>query len=263
MENNLTILNELKALSPILAEKRPGHPYSVPEGYFSQFPMIMAEKVESPLASKMSDPMQVPAGYFNNLAEDILKKIKSQETFSETDYRSELLEKIGRNMPYTVPGGYFESLDARVQKRVAFTGELEMAKTQTPYSVPAGYFETLPGKILSRVSTGTEKTKLFTIGFAQKVYRYAAAAILVGIVSVAGLIYYQKQPAGKVAVDMNSVSLDELQNYVTGQEMLQPENSIIATNGDLKADDLKEFLKDMPEETLREYVQEYAQPNIN
>lgn len=247
----------------MLAEQRPGHPYSVPEGYFNTFPLKMSEKVQAPLESKIPVPMDVPAGYFNNLAADILKKVRAQEAISETEYHSELLEKVGRTMPYSVPAGYFESLDGRMAKAVSFHQELEGARWKNPYSVPAGYFETLPGKILSRVASGSEKAKVLSMGFARKVYRYAAAAILVGIVSVAGLMYYRNQPAGTVAVDMNSVSLDELQNYVTGQDMLQTENAVMATNGDLKADDLKEFLNDMPEETLRQYVQEYAQPNIN
>lgn len=263
MENNLTILNELKALSPLLAEQRPGHPYSVPAGYFSQFPIRMAEKAASPLPSKMDVPMDVPAGYFNNLAADILKKIKTQETLSEKEVHSELLEKAGKKMPYSVPEGYFESLDAHLQKKVGLHRDLKAAQTKNPYTVPEGYFEGFPARMLSRVNLGTEKARLFSIGFARKVYRYAAAAILVGVVSVAALMYFRNQPAGTASVDMNSVSLDELQNYVTGQELLQPENSIIATNGDLKADDLKEFLNDMPEETLQQYVQEYAQPNIN
>ena len=69
--------------------------------------------------------------------------------------------------------------------------------------------------------------------------------------------------ATATSFDINSISIDELQNYLTGQDLVDMENDIIATNGDLEAGDLKEFLDDLPEAALQQYVQEYTDPNTN
>ncbi|HSB91565.1 MAG TPA: hypothetical protein VLC28_00545, partial [Flavitalea sp.] len=101
-----------------------------------------------------------------------------------------------------------------------------------------------------------------------KVYRYAAAAVVVGILAVSALMIFKNQQAitpGKTVTsfDINSISSDELQSYITGQDLVDVDNDIIATSGDLEAADLEEFLSDLPEAALQQYVQQYTDPNIN
>jgi hypothetical protein len=272
MENRKTILEELRSLSPYLAENQPGHPYTVPVGYFEGFPGTMVEQLSgSVLAVPHETPMQVPAGYFDGVAASILARIKQAESVESIDEESEVLARIGKKMPYEVPAGYFEQLSTSIESvywNESAPNILTVINRKNPFMVPDGYFEQLPSQIKKAVHPVKPQAALYSIGFVRKVYRYAAAAILVGIVSVAALMYLRTtSPATTVAqntaVDINNISIDELQNYLSGQEAIESDNLFIATNGDLEAGDLKEFLNDMPEATLQKYVQDYAQPNTN
>src|SRR5437868_452085 len=103
MENKNTIFEELKSLSPFLAEKRPGHPYEVSANYFEELPARILLQVSGPVVPvSQGMPMDVPAGYFDGLASAILSKIKETES-TLLDHGSEVLNSIGKNTPYQVP----------------------------------------------------------------------------------------------------------------------------------------------------------------
>jgi len=271
MENRNTIFLELQSLSPVLAEQRPGHPYEVPEGYFGGFPDTMILKVTEPAVPASSImPMDVPAGYFDGLAASILSKIKQSESVLP-DHGSELLAGIGKVMPYQVPSGYFEQTVNHLESvywNESAPNVLTVIGKKNPYTAPEGYFKQLPSRLLNQVRTIRKPAPVFPLSFVKKVYRYAAAAVVIGILSVSALMIFRNQQsvnpgATATSFDINSISIDELQNYLTGQDLVDMENDIIATNGDLEAGDLKEFLDDLPEAALQQYVQEYADPNTN
>jgi len=256
----------------MLAEERPGHPYRVPADYFESIAGNVITKVsETIMPTSRQMPMSIPGGYFDGLADSILGKIKASETNEAGDPQSELLSSIGKHMPFSVPAGYFEKLEqdiASVYWNEAAPTVLTVINRKNPFMVPDGYFQQFPSQVARKIRPVKKEAAVYPIDFVKKVYRYAAAAIIIGIISVAGLMYWKNDPspsavAGNSPVDINSISIDELQNYVSGQELIETENLFIATNNDLDAGDLKEFLDDMPEETLQKYVQEYAQPNTN
>jgi hypothetical protein len=271
MENKNTIFLELQSLSPFLAEKRPGNPYEVPPTYFDGFPERMVMQVSEPIvAGSTLMPMDVPAGYFHGLAASILNKIKQSEA-NTADHGSELLATIGKHTPYEVPSNYFENTIQDLESvywNESAPSVLTVVGQINTYTVPDGYFKQLPSTILAKVRTAKKQTPVYPLSFVKKVYRYAAAAVLVGIVSVGALMYFKNQQAPNpvattTSFDINNISIDELQNYLTGHELFDTGNDIIATNADLDAADLKEFLNDMPESALQQYVQEYADPNTN
>jgi hypothetical protein len=79
----------------------------------------------------------------------------SVNILSELQAISPEVARIGRQLPYEVPAGYFEGLAAQVMQRIreeeaALPPVLQQAGTN-PYSVPAGYFDQLAGNILARV----------------------------------------------------------------------------------------------------------------
>jgi hypothetical protein len=271
MENKNTILQELLSLSPFLAEKRPGHPYEVPANYFAEFPGRIVLEVSGPVVPvSQGMPMDVPAGYFDGLAAAILSKIKETES-NLLDHGSELLTSIGKNIPYQVPSSYFEdNLQSLhfVSWNESAPNILTIIGKKNPYTIPEGYFKQVPSRVHNKIKLSQKSAPVYPLSFVKKVYRYAAAAILVGIISVTGLIYFRNHsftnPVANISTfDINKISIEELQNYITGQELVDTDNDIIATNGDLDAADLKEFLNDMPEEALQQYVQQYADPNTN
>ena len=271
MENKNTIFLELQSLSPLLAEQRPGHPYEVPTGYFEGFPQSILMQVSEPVVSVPPImPMDVPAGYFEGFAASVLSKIRESGN-NLADHESELLASIGKVTPYQVPAGYFEQtvndLEALYWNESA-PNLLTVIGQKNPYSVPEGYFKQLPSRILNQVRTISKPATVYPLSFVKKVYSYAAAAVVVGILSVSVLMIWKNQqavqtPSTVATFDINNISVDELQNYITGQELVDMQNDIIATNGDLEAGDLKEFLNDLPEAALQQYVQQYADPYTN
>ncbi|MEI7803434.1 MAG: hypothetical protein WCI97_12345 [Bacteroidota bacterium] len=85
MENRNDILNELKQLSPLLAERKKENLFTVPANYFSSMEenvmgKIYAESVSAELKNsglkefKKQEVFDVPYGYFERLPNQILQK---------------------------------------------------------------------------------------------------------------------------------------------------------------------------------------------
>jgi hypothetical protein len=113
MQERENILNELIAISPLVASVPRINVYRVDENYFYG---IRAELQARIIASNFIAPqhnIDVPAGYFENLPTNILAKIKAQESnpvFTEMEGLSPTIAGIGNKNVYTVPQGYFEQL---------------------------------------------------------------------------------------------------------------------------------------------------------
>ena len=107
--------------------------------------------------------IQVPDGYFEGLSELMLNRIKAMNAANakdELNYLSPVLNNISKEMPYSVPVGYFNNLEEKLMHGVresedylSAKEELESIspllsglKKEMPYSVPQQYFENLsPG----------------------------------------------------------------------------------------------------------------------
>ena len=105
MEEKDNISSEIKTLAPSVAVIGSSMPFTVPDGYFELFPLTMLTKVAS-----FQKP-SVPEGYFDRLPAIMLAKVKSLEEVGELEEIAPTLQRISRQMPYTVPAGYFENLD--------------------------------------------------------------------------------------------------------------------------------------------------------
>ncbi len=137
------ILNELNAISPLVASVPRVNVYRVDENYFDG---IRAELQARIIASNFIAPQNnfdVPANYFENLPSNILAKIKAQENnvvLTEIEAISPTIAGIGNKNVYTVPHGYFEQL-------------------------------AMPSKA---------SAKVVTMG-SRSIFKYAAAAVIVGL----------------------------------------------------------------------------------
>lgn len=88
MDNKNDILNELKALSPLLANLKEQTPLlQVPASYFEQFQesvMATISEQSGVLSSLKKSNPDVPEGYFSTFSEQIVAKIKQEnETIAE------------------------------------------------------------------------------------------------------------------------------------------------------------------------------------
>jgi hypothetical protein len=211
----------------------------------------------------------VPAGYFDGLAATMLARIKAMDAANaveELNYLSPSLSTISKQNIYSVPAGYFESLAENTIRSIrAGNGHqtaqeeieglstlLSGLKKQMPYSVPQGYFESISEKPV--------RTETKVISFTRhKLFRYAAAAVVIGIVAMSGLLIFgnKKDPAEKVMVkvgkEVKKMSDDDLKDFLQFTDAgLNGEEKVSNSN----TDEIKELLKDIPESELKDFIEE-------
>jgi hypothetical protein len=285
MENRNTILNELKAISPVVAEAGFRNVYEVPAGYFEALPGRMlellkgAEEEVSPvLPEKKDNPYQVPQGYFDNFAASVLQRIKAGEAKSakeELETLSPLLSGLGKKMPFSTPDNFFEELSDNAvsgAKAIDFVNvELEnlsplmsSLKDKQVYEAPAGYFDQLPQQILQKVKL--QPAKVVSMNFTRRVVRYAAAAVVAGLVVAAAWLYIGNSGTEESIVGSEQISDDALESFIENQNSVSlAETTILAanTNAEIDEEDMKDMLADVSDEELQKYVDQYnAKDNL-
>ena len=126
MKNSQEILNELMAISPLLAGLEKVNVFSVPEGYFNELEFRITNYTilnnTSPAENINKRNLQeVPAGYFDTLSDSILAKLKAiypENAEEELRNLSPMLYSLKGENVFSVPAGYFESLAENVARKV-------------------------------------------------------------------------------------------------------------------------------------------------
>ena len=158
MQTNKEILNELREISPILAEIPKVNIQTVPAGYFDNLEVricinSLLHQNETREYFKEEKP-GVPPGYFENLSDSILSKIKEKESTESEEV--------------------FPLLDSLKNKNV--------------FKVPEGYFDNLSECVIER-ARGKGNAKVVSFG-ANKWWKYAAAAIIAGLMLISVFYIY-------------------------------------------------------------------------
>ena len=295
--NNLAneLLKRVKAeelTSPLLQQAK-NNPYQVPADYFEGLAgqilqRVKADDITISPALTNKNPYDVPQGYFDSLPATILNRIKAEQTDNaseELEMLSPLLSRIGKTTPFSMPAGYFDELSenavAGAQAIEFVNGELEnlsplmtSLRNKQVYEVPTGYFEQLPGRVLDAAKV-QQPAKVISISFARRVMRYAAAAVVAGIIGVAGWMYLGnhnssvKHDSPTVAgfipeqkKQLDSVSDDVLEKYLENQTAVPVETAPAATNttanAEIDTNDMKDMLADVSDEDLQQYLEKYG-----
>lgn len=219
----------------------------------------------------------VPGGYFDGLAAQVLNRIKALEADNaaeELNYLSPLLKSIFKKTPYSVPAGYFDSLAETMLLSVQNTGgfqtpaeELEAIspllgglKKEMPYSVPQGYFEGLNKTI--PVETIKPAAKVVSIA-KQKWFRYAAAAVVTGVIVTAGFLFINNNeridPSEKsyawVKKNLKKVSTDDIDEFVQLADEAAPVIVSVDVTPDTK-NEIKELIKDISDTEIQDFLEE-------
>lgn len=285
MTERKNILQELSELKSTLATINPPNPYTVPAGYFEGMASQVLKRIKaleaanaveelgylSPELSKLAKqiPYVIPSGYFEGLAEKILLLLNTQPTNlasnEELETLSPLLSNLNKEMPFAVPPGYFEGLALTAIHAVNTTKDAQTAKEELatlspllsglkkdmPFTVPQGYFESLADN--GNKEENKPAVKIISITH-RKWFRYAAAAVVVGIIAMAGFIINNKSvdPSsnsyGWVKKNFHKVSTDKLNEFIQLVDEDRPvENSVAVTN---KTKEIKELIKDVPEKEI-------------
>lgn len=259
-------------------------PYSVPENYFENFPANMLDRVIMVnIPSVTPNPYQIPDGYFESLPNIILNRVKGLESSAKDEIESisPLLSGISKKVPFSTPEGYFDDLTENVvsgTQAIQFVNEelessaiLSALKTKNAYSVPTGYFESFPQLMLQKAKS-EQRGKVVSISFGRKAMRYAAAAVVTGLIVLAGFFYFNQQPVGTTLAqadeklkqetqkNLQGFSDNELLNYIENEESVLPEPLLMAS-GDIDTEDVKYMLADVSEEGLEEFLAKYAEGN--
>lgn len=222
-------------------------------------------ELNSSLPIEKQPVFTVPEGYFEGFAASVLAKIRGQHSMNTGDELSELspmLAAISKKMPYSVPENYFSNLSADVPAIVgdeALPTFLATHSKQMPYEVPAGYFENLPGAVLAKVA----KPQAKVVSMGSRWMRYAAAAVVTGLIAVSGILYFKgdqtvdpsQQPEEWVAKKLKGVSNQALEEFInttdyqsSGDELVQSKNGLDVGNmlDDVSTRELDAFLDQVP-----------------
>lgn len=201
MKRSTEILKELEQISPAVAQISEETPYQVPVGYFDTLDTVIMARIAAGgieensllyVAGKQM-PLDVPQGYFDTLSDSILSKIKAQQNIQtateELSELSPLLAGLSKANLYEVPAGYFENLSVGITEK-------------------------------------TTETKVVSM-FSRKVWiRYAAAAVLFGMIAF-GINFFIQQPSNglvdfipeikteeQINKELAQISEDEIINYL-------------------------------------------------
>jgi hypothetical protein len=223
---------------------------------------------------------EVPHGYFEGFATHLLIKIKALEVKDASDEikaLSPLLAGIKRQNPYSVPPEYFNSLEQKMVESIqqnpdyqtadeelnALSPLLDGLNKKTPYFVPDSYFENLHTEIIKNV---TKKTGAKIVSLtSRRLYRYAAAAVIAGIILLGGVFYLNQQnnknnpvEAAKawanVEKQVEKISDKELKDFVqlvNTNDLTTQEGTV---NKSIASEDVNNLLKDISDKELQEFL---------
>jgi hypothetical protein len=232
----------------------------------------------STLPPTIQNAYSVPDGYFDELIGQVLSRIKAMEAgnaVEELSVLSPLLSGLSKQTPYTVPADYFSGLEQRLLLAVKGTDQtaqeelesisplLGSLKKETPYSIPAGYFETLNTGMSQPAQQEPAKVISLT---SRKWFRYAAAAMITGIVALALVLVFKRpvDPAKDLAKfekklnkEIKKTSDKELADFIQYTEAAQD----VAVN--VPKEEVKELLKDVPATELQNFLDEIADPELS
>jgi len=281
-------MNELGEISPALAgaQIQPVTPYQVPDGYFEGLAeqilaRVKAETLPSVLQEAKQNPYAVPEGYFEGLPSIILNRVKTEALNSneEIEAISPLLSQLKNKQPFSIPAGYFNDLAENITdgaKAIDVVNEelenlsplMNELKQKKAYQVPEGYFDGLAEQVLEKAKS-QKSAKVVSIGFTRKLIRYAAAAVVAGLMIMGGWFYFNTPFTGttdaltKVENEVNNTKLvtdQALQEYVENQSSsIDPVVSTVSA--DIDENDLKEMLADISDEELQAYVEQSGDNN--
>ena len=225
-----------------------------------------------------SNLFSVPGGYFEGFADKLMSRIHASEQaispMGELAILSPLLDSIDRKMPYSLPAGYFAGLAEQVMEVSRATEPLALVdadqsllnlglENKNPFQVPDGYFDGLAATVLNGVAEPVS-AKVISIPRKLSWLKYAAAAVVIGVIGTASLLFFNKQVHLKHTDPLQSlaqVGEQEMMNYLENQS--SPAVSLDTTNSiayiDLNNDsDPKDLLNDIPDNELQQYIDDHV-----
>lgn len=228
------IIQELNDLGSSLVNANLQNIYAIPEGYFEGFAAKVLSRIKAgdEITADISflpkeNPYRVPVGYFDGLEEKIMDAIRNhadhQNSQEELETLSPLLSSLNKKPVYSVPEDYFANFE---------------------------------------VAIGNQKSKAKVIGITgRKWIRYAAAAVVTGIIVLAGFMIYNnnhKDAAGRTIAkfekDVKKIEdVKQTQNLIDIMDAGLNEKELASVNKTIKTDDVQQLLQDVSVDELNDF----------
>ncbi|MBS1669627.1 MAG: hypothetical protein JST58_19820 [Bacteroidetes bacterium] len=293
--NEATPIDE--EISPILHNADKQISFTVPTGYFENFATNLLDKIKASNPNEVSQELKeiapslenlvrdtsfsLPNGYFENFSDSVMSRIKAAEAHtatSELENLSPLLSSIGKKLPFSMPDGYFSGLSENIvggAKAVDFVNDelenhsplMESLRNKSTYEAPIGYFKTLPESILLKVAKQPAQAKVVSIQTKRNWLRYAAAAIVVGIIASSTLfvLNYRKPytalaklDASQLADSLHNTKDEDILNYLQSHNVpIVDSSSNNMASLDLTEATVDDMLADVPDSELQQYVNDH------
>lgn len=241
-------------------------------------------ELNSNLPASVPETYIAPAGYFEDFAGQVMNRIKALKAANskeETNHLSGVLQGINNKNSYSVPQGYFDSFAASVLDKIKTTSTginesreetesisplLAGLKKENLYSVPEGYFESLPSAIVSK--TNEPETKVISITH-RKWFRYAAAAVVFGIIALSGVLLFSNNTPkpvdsekawAKVEKKVQKISDSEIEKFIQPDSSTEKNTDIASVKIDNKTD-VKELVKDISDKDIQNFLDQTSDPD--
>ncbi|HUR65161.1 MAG TPA: hypothetical protein VMZ03_02320 [Chitinophagaceae bacterium] len=227
----------------------------------------------------------VPAGYFDGLIGQVMNRIKASEAANPADelaLLSPVLSNLSKQLPYSVPAGYFEGLSERMLQLVressdhlhkesfartvneetdAISPLLAGLKKEMPFTVPQGYFENLATNAATKETK--QEAKIISLT-SRKWFRYAAAAVVAGIIFMTGLLLIntnKEKESGaktlaKVSRDVKKLSETQKDDLLDFLDAGMNGTETVEVNTTDKTKEIQQLLQDVSEEELKSFQQQ-------
>lgn len=297
-------MEELAAISPVLAGMKRQLPFAAPPaGYFDELPAAILARVKASSSEKSLGLSEGSVG--TNASLELQERSETAISPSEElQGLSGVLANMDKKLPFSVPEGYFEGLGSGIldklrsgldEEGISLPGNI---REKNPYTIPENYFQEFPGKLLDKIkhsetaaatapvdpatgdaarpeSENRAPAKIIALPARPKWIRYAAAALVAGLIAGAGWIFMdnrsdypltgEDRPAvatsgndqrGLTNVspeEIGSLSAMEIGDYLETESLFLPDEAILAF-ADLSLNDLQDMLADIPDETLQNYL---------
>ncbi len=193
----------------------------IPSGYFDNLSAAILDKIKTqqnnaPIteetlsavlkSAQFNNVFEIPDGYFGSLANSVSAKIRQmQSTLAEGAPEISSLLSNSRNLNvFEVPYGYFENIATVILNEVkesqyTVADELKVLsplllsiQETNVFEVPTGYFTGISANVLSAVVQPVQG-KVIPFGKSKTLFRYAAAAVITGVMAL-GVYKYIQQP---------------------------------------------------------------------
>ena len=220
----------------------------------------------------------VPAGYFVGLIGQVMSRIKAMEASNAADelgHLSPVLSRLSKQLPYSVPDGYFEGLSEKLMQSVRESSDYQTVaeetgsispllaglKKETPFTVPQGYFENLAAGAASKEAK--QEAKIISIT-SRKWFRYAAAAVVAGIIFMAGLFIISNnndkatgvKTLAKVSRDVKKLNETQKDDLIDFLDAGMNGTETAEINKPSSSKEVQQLLQDVSEEELKSFQQQ-------